>query len=103
MPNKEARTQFTTIVQNTSRTPLELLHTKKKSVFSYESKYGCFVKIWDIHTLQAYQKVALNMEIYELKASSLGLYLISREKGYLCYFGLESNADDLAAQGRRQA
>lgn len=72
-------------------------------MFSYESKYGCIVKIWDIHTLQVYQKVALNMEIYELKASSLGLYLLSREKGYLCFYGLESNADELTGQGRCQA
>lgn len=29
------------------------------------------------------------MEIYEMKVCGVGLYLVSREKGYLCYYPFE--------------
>ena len=44
-------------------------------------------------TLQVYQKIELNLEIYDMKVCENGLYLISREKGYLCFYPFEEQDD----------
>lgn len=68
-----------------------MILTKEKSIFTYEGKYQSIVKLWNVKNLLVYQKIDLSVKINDMKICRHGLYLISSEKEYLCFYPMEVN------------
>ena len=97
------------IVKNSSRQNMTLLCLNKNSstLITYEEMsvnplkngkqdeeadkdrlYDKTIKLWDMNHMNVYQTFTLSLQIAEMSLQSNGLYIVTKERGYLGFYPL---------------
>lgn len=50
--------------------------------------YDKAIKLWDLHYMNVYQTFTLSLQIINLSLQSNGLYIVTKDRGYLGFYPL---------------
>lgn len=80
----------TTLVtyEETSVNPLKNGKSDLNEEADIDRLYDKTVKLWDLHYMNVYQTFTLSLQIAEISLQSNGLYIVTKERGYLGFYPL---------------